>query len=79
MVWPTLEEIDMAWYKGTVSFPYIPGLLTFDQRVTSGDYCSTPLLSAVRRPRLWEGTRRWKTCGGPLRPFSIRAEKWARH
>jgi len=26
----------MAWYQGTVSFPYIPGLLTFDQRVTSG-------------------------------------------
>jgi deoxyribonuclease V len=30
MNWPTLEEIDMVWYKGTVSFPYIPGLLTFD-------------------------------------------------
>ena len=29
MRWPTLEEIDMAWYRGTLSFPYIPGLLTF--------------------------------------------------
>jgi len=64
MVWPTLDP----WAWSHIS----------DQRVTSGDYCSTPLPSAVRRPRSWEGTRRWKTCGGPLHPFSIRAEKWAR-
>lgn len=29
MNWPQLEEIDMAWAKGIISFPYIPGLLTF--------------------------------------------------
>jgi deoxyribonuclease V len=29
MDWPQLEEIEVAWTMGTVSFPYIPGLLTF--------------------------------------------------
>jgi deoxyribonuclease V len=29
MSWPGLEEMEMASAKGTVSFPYIPGLLTF--------------------------------------------------
>jgi deoxyribonuclease V len=29
MGWPQLEEIDMAWHRGALSFPYIPGLLTF--------------------------------------------------
>jgi deoxyribonuclease V len=29
MQWPRLEEIDMAWEKGPISFPYIPGFLTF--------------------------------------------------
>lgn len=29
MNWPQLEEIDMAWHRGTITFPYIPGLLTF--------------------------------------------------
>jgi len=36
MEWPHLEQIDVAWHRGSLSFPYIPGLLTFDQRVTSG-------------------------------------------
>jgi deoxyribonuclease V len=36
MEWLQLDEIDMAWTRKTISFPYIPGLLTFDQRVTSG-------------------------------------------
>ncbi|MBN1253713.1 MAG: endonuclease V [Deltaproteobacteria bacterium] len=29
MGWPQLEEVDIAWYRGTVAFPYILGLLTF--------------------------------------------------
>jgi deoxyribonuclease V len=29
MSWPRLEEIDMAWTKKPISFPYIPGLLSF--------------------------------------------------
>jgi deoxyribonuclease V len=29
MGWPSLEEIDMAWARKAISFPYIPGLLTF--------------------------------------------------
>lgn len=27
--WPTLEEIEMVWTREAISFPYIPGLLTF--------------------------------------------------
>jgi deoxyribonuclease V len=27
--WPQLDEIEMAWAVGAISFPYIPGLLTF--------------------------------------------------
>jgi deoxyribonuclease V len=27
--WPDLDEIDMAWVRKTISFPYIPGLLSF--------------------------------------------------
>ena len=29
MSWPQLEEIEVAWTKGAITFPYIPGLLTF--------------------------------------------------
>jgi deoxyribonuclease V len=29
MDWPQLDEIEVAWTMGTISFPYIPGLLTF--------------------------------------------------
>jgi deoxyribonuclease V len=29
MEWPHLNQIDMAWHRGSLSFPYIPGLLTF--------------------------------------------------
>jgi deoxyribonuclease V len=29
MSWPKLEEIDRTWTKQNISFPYIPGLLTF--------------------------------------------------
>ncbi|UCC66303.1 MAG: deoxyribonuclease V [Deltaproteobacteria bacterium] len=29
MGWPNLEEIDIAWTKRDISFPYIPGLLSF--------------------------------------------------
>ncbi|MBW2039381.1 MAG: deoxyribonuclease V [Deltaproteobacteria bacterium] len=29
MNWPNLEEIDMVWTRKNISFPYIPGLLTF--------------------------------------------------
>jgi deoxyribonuclease V len=29
MEWPQLDEVDMAWTRKTISFPYIPGLLTF--------------------------------------------------
>jgi deoxyribonuclease V len=27
--WPQLDEIEVAWAEGAISFPYIPGLLTF--------------------------------------------------
>jgi deoxyribonuclease V len=27
--WPQLDEIEVAWTMGPISFPYIPGLLTF--------------------------------------------------
>jgi deoxyribonuclease V len=29
LTWPDLEEIETAYARGTISFPYIPGLLTF--------------------------------------------------
>ena len=29
MDWPQLDEIESAWAMGAISFPYIPGLLTF--------------------------------------------------
>jgi deoxyribonuclease V len=29
MDWPQLDEIEVAWAMGPISFPYIPGLLTF--------------------------------------------------
>lgn len=29
MSWPQLDEIESAWTMGTISFPYIPGFLTF--------------------------------------------------
>ena len=29
MSWPQLEEIEVAWTKGAITFPYTPGLLTF--------------------------------------------------
>lgn len=29
MGWPQLEEIEVAWTKAPITFPYIPGLLTF--------------------------------------------------
>jgi deoxyribonuclease V len=29
MDWPQLDEIEVAWAAGAISFPYIPGLLTF--------------------------------------------------
>jgi len=29
MDWPQLDEIEVAWTVSTISFPYIPGLLTF--------------------------------------------------
>ena len=29
MDWPWLNELEVVWARGTISFPYIPGLLTF--------------------------------------------------
>ncbi|RLB04526.1 MAG: deoxyribonuclease V [Deltaproteobacteria bacterium] len=29
LTWPSLEELDIAWAREEISFPYIPGLLTF--------------------------------------------------
>lgn len=43
MDWPNLEEIDMAWTRKRIRFPYIPGLLTFRE---------APLLL-----RVWEKVR----------------------